>query len=57
VTDPAKAQLLYDLYQNDQNDLLHETPVAFLYDDRNVFVLNESVGGFENTPEHPAVIF
>jgi ABC-type transport system substrate-binding protein len=54
VTDPAKAQLLYDLYQN---DLLHETPVAFLYDDRNVFVLNESVGGFVNTPEHPAVIF
>lgn len=54
VTNPAQAQRLYDQYQL---DLLQATPVAFLYDDRNVFVFNRSVGGFVNTPEYPAVIF
>jgi len=54
VTNPAKAQALYDRYQQ---GLLTFSPVAFLYDDRNVFVMAKTVGGFVNTPEYPAVVF
>jgi peptide/nickel transport system substrate-binding protein len=54
VTDPAEAKKLYDQYQL---DLWRAAPAAFLYEDRNVYVMDRSVGGFVDTPEYPLVIF